>query len=171
MFHPSYSQIAHAIRRREAWTDDEPLYFPEEGADLFFLKVASRHGHHLLGYPGYSCEEHGVEFGAEVSDDAPADVEIEENLHFRYPFLRDAAPAGDRRDHLVLIFHGLNERSFTKYVPWAYQLWRSTGAAVALYPLSFHIRRVSPRWARTCAPSSRPARLWPATRTPTPSTR
>lgn len=148
MIHPSYQRIAQAIRRHGAWNDEEPLRFPEEGADLFFLSVDSAHGHHLLGRSAYRCEEHGVAFGPEATEDAPADVEIGENLHFRYPLLREAAPAASRRRsrHLVLVFHGLNERSFTKYVPWAYHLWRSTGAAVVLYPLAFHIRRVSPLW-------------------------
>jgi hypothetical protein len=148
MNHPRYQQIAHAIRRREIWTDGEPLRFPEEGADLFFLSVNSRHGRHLLGHPSYRCEAHGLEFGPEPTEDAPTDAEVEENLRFRYPLLRDAAPASSRArcKHLVVLFHGLNERSFTKYVPWAYHLWRSTGAAVALYPIAFHIRRVSPVW-------------------------
>lgn len=148
MIHPSYQQIAHAIRRQDRWSDQEPLRFKEEGADLFFLAVDSAHGEHLLGHGAYRCQEHGVEFGPEVTEDAPADAEIGENLRFRYPLLRDAAPAGaaERCRQLVVFFHGLNERSFTKYVPWAYQLWRSTGAAVALYPLAFHIRRVSPLW-------------------------
>ena len=148
MIHPSYQRIAQAVRRHASWTDDEPLRFAEEGADLFFLAVDSVHGDELLGRPSYRCEEHDLTFEAEATEDAPADAEIGENLHFRYPLLRDAAVPGARRrsDHLVLLFHGLNERSFTKYVPWAYHLWRSTGAAVALYPLSFHIRRVSPLW-------------------------
>src|SRR5512142_1475813 len=135
MIHPSYQQIAHAIRRQDRWSDDEPLRFREEGADLFFLSVDSAHGEHLLGHGAYRCQEHGVEFGPEVTEDAPADAEIGENLRFRYPPLRDAAPAGagQRCRPLVVFFHGLNARSFTTYVPWAYQLWRATGAAVALY--------------------------------------
>ena len=148
MRHPSYPQITHAIRRHAAWRDDEPLLFPEEDAALYFLSVASRHGDLLLGHPAYRCAEHGVAFGPEPIEDGPPDCAIAENLRFRYPLLRDAGGAarGEPARHLVLLLHGLNERSFTKYVPWAYQLWRATGAAVALYPLAFHVRRVSPAW-------------------------
>ena len=145
--HPSYQRIAHAVRRREEWSDGSPLSFPEEDAELFFLAQESGHTDLLLGRSEYRCLEHGCTFGPEPTVDVPADAEIPENLRFRYPLLRTArASAGSRGDHLVLVLHGLNERSFTKYVPWAYQLWRATGAAVALYPLSFHIRRVAPQW-------------------------
>jgi hypothetical protein len=146
--HPSYRTIAHSIRRRAIWTNGEPMAFPDLGAEVFFLSVRSRHGHHLLGHGGYRCEEHGLDFPAERIDDAPADCDVAENLDFRYPLLRARGAGTERARHLVVILHGLNERSFTKYVPWAYQLWRATGAAVALYPLSFHVNRVLPRWGR-----------------------
>lgn len=150
MEHPSYRHIAHAIRRRTAWRNEEPLSFEEEGADVFFLAARSGHARHLLGRDGYRCEEHGLEFPAEPTADGLRDCDVAENLEFRYPLLRARAlgGAGARARHLILVLHGLNERSFTKYVPWAYQLWRSTGAAVALFPLSFHVNRVAPRWGR-----------------------
>jgi hypothetical protein len=123
--------------------------FPGLGAELFFLAARSRHAHHLLGHDGYRCAEHGLSFPGEPIDDAPADCDVAENLDFRYPLLRSpGAVRGERLRHLVVLLHGLNERSFTKYVPWAYQIWRSTGAAVALFPLSFHVNRVLPRWGR-----------------------
>lgn len=152
MKHPSYHRIAQAIRRRPAWRDDEPLAFPEEGADLYFLSFASANADCLLGRADYRCREHGLSFGGEPSRDVPADCGIAENLRFRYPFLRDrgegrAAPCR----HVVVLLHGLNERSFTKYVPWAYQLWRATGAAVALFPLAFHVNRVARAWGREVA--------------------
>jgi len=147
MYHPCYQRIAHAIRHREEWSDESALTFPNESAELFFLAQQSRHADVLLGRDAYSCAEHGCTFGPEPTEDGVADAGIPENLRFRYPLLRTARTSAARRcHHLVLLFHGLNERSFTKYVPWAYQLWRATGAAIALYPLSFHIRRVAPRW-------------------------
>jgi hypothetical protein len=145
--HPSYRAIAHSIRRRAIWTNGEPMAFSDLGAEVFFLSARSRHGHHLLGHGGYRCALHGLDFPGEPIGDAPADCDIAENLDYRYPLLRSqGAGGGERSRHLVVVLHGLNERSFTKYVPWAYNLWRSTGAAVALYPLSFHVNRVLPRW-------------------------
>lgn len=152
MKHPSYRRIAQAIRRRPAWRDDEPLAFPEEGAELYFLSFASANADCLLGREGYRCREHGVSFAGEPTCDAAADCDVPENLRFRYPLLRGRPAKGAARcRHLVILLHGLNERSFTKYVPWAYQLWRATGAAVALFPLAFHVNRVAPDWGRQVA--------------------
>jgi len=148
MEHPSYRAIAHAIRRRSAWSSGETIAFPGEGAEVLFLPARSRHGQHLLGRDAYQCEAHGLAFPGEPIDDAPADCDIAENLDFRYPLLRERGAGTRRARRVVLLLHGLNERSFTKYVPWAHQLWRATGAAVALFPLSFQVNRVLPQWGR-----------------------
>ncbi|MEI7703110.1 MAG: DUF6051 family protein [Deltaproteobacteria bacterium] len=146
MFHPSYRAIAHAIRRRGLWSTGDPVPFPDLGAEVHFLPARSRHAHHLLGRGSYRCEEHSLDFPAEPAADGAPDCEVRENLDFRYPLLR--APGPERSRHLVVLLHGLNERSFTKYVPWAFHLWRNTGASLALLPLSFHVNRVDPRWGR-----------------------
>lgn len=150
MNHPDYRHIAQSIRNRAEWDDSVPLAFPEEGADVFNLSFRSSTASHLLGQPAYRCEVHGKDFPGEPASDGSADCGIKDNLEFRYPLLRGHAPVGDhtRARHLIILLHGLNERSYSKYVPWAYQLWRSTGAAVALFPLSFHVNRVEPNWGR-----------------------
>ncbi|MDP1828947.1 MAG: DUF6051 family protein [Archangium sp.] len=150
MEHPDYRHIAQAIRGTTDWDDAVPLSFPEEGADVYNLAFRSRQAAHLLGQPGYRCEAHGTSYPAEPASDGTADCDIKDNLEFRYPLLRGHSPAGDatRSRHLIILLHGLNERSYSKYVPWAYQLWRATGAAVALFPLSFHVNRVEPHWGR-----------------------
>lgn len=150
MKHPNYRHIAQAIRNTHEWRDEVPLQFPDEGADVYNLAFESQQARHLLGHRSYRCETHGLEFVGEETTDGPADSDVVENTAFRYPLLRGHAPAGDvnRARKLIILLHGLNERSYGKYVPWAYQLWRQTGAAVALMPLSFHINRVHPQWAR-----------------------
>ena len=150
MKHPDYRHIAQSVRNTTRWDDAVPLAFPEEGAEVYNLAFRSRQAAHLLGQPGYACEQHGSQFPGEPATDGTADCDIHDNLEFRYPFLRghEAAGGAQRSGHLIILLHGLNERSYSKYVPWAYQLWRSTGAAVALFPLSFHVNRVEPRWGR-----------------------
>lgn len=150
MEHPSYRHIAQAIRSTDEWSDSEPLVFEAEGADVYRLAFRSQQARHLLGHASYRCEAHASEFPAEPADDGVADFEVRENLEFRYPLLRShrAPGAKQREHHVILLLHGLNERSYSKYVPWAYQLWKSTGAAVALFPLCFHVNRVHPNWAR-----------------------
>lgn len=66
------------------------------------------------------------------------------NLHFRYPVFY---PKGERsRKGAILLLHGLNERSWEKYLSWAYQLAMETGKAIILFPISLHMNRSPEAW-------------------------
>jgi hypothetical protein len=149
MVHPDYHDIGRRFRRTAAWADETPLVFAREGVDLYHLPFTSHRGDVLLGKTEYHCAQHGLSFaGEEVSDSHP-DAQIDQNLRFRYTLVRDHTEPGrfTRHHRGLVLFHGLNERSFTKYIPWAYQVWAQTGIPVILFPLSFHINRVLPAWA------------------------
>lgn len=65
-----------------------------------------------------------------------------ENEEFGYYLIRKAGSrpeAGDER--LVILLHGLNERSWGKYLPWARRVALESGSTVALFPLAFHMGR------------------------------
>ena len=152
MQHIDYHRISKAFRHKAEWTDAEPLSFFDEGADLYNLSFTSAHAHHLLGYSGYRCEDHELEFEGEPVDGEMGDGLIEENITFKYPLVRERRHSGhtlDRHDRVIVLLHGLNERSFSKYLPWAYQLWEGTRVPVLLFPLTFHVNRVLPAWAKT----------------------
>ncbi len=159
MHHPDYHEISRRFRRTTGWDDAVPLTYPGEGVDLYFLSFESLNGKYLLGNSGYACAEHGLTFPGEPTLHAPTDAAIEENLRFRYFLVREHQAGGGlrRHDRVVVLFHGLNERSFTKYIPWAYHIWRSTGSPVILFPLTFHINRVLPGWAARAAEELRRA--------------
>ena len=72
---------------------------------------------------------------------------------FRFPLLREhsTGPLREAQASRVLL-HGLNERSFTKYIPWAYQIWTQAQIPVAMFPLPFHINRVRREWGRSSRP-------------------
>ena len=64
-------------------------------------------------------------------------------------------PAGvERAGGAILLLHGLNERAWTKYHPWAVELARRTGRAVVLFPIAFHMQRAPASWARAVTSSS-----------------
>jgi hypothetical protein len=149
MHHPDYHEISRRFRRTTGWDDAVPLTYPGEGVDLYFLSFESQNGKYLLGNGGYTCAEHGLTFPGEPTLHAPTDAAIAENLRLRYFLVREhrGSMLLRRHDRVVILFHGLNERSFTKYIPWAYHIWRSTGSPVILFPLTFHINRVLPAWA------------------------
>ncbi|HET6452289.1 MAG TPA: DUF6051 family protein [Spirochaetia bacterium] len=74
-----------------------------------------------------------------------ADEQVEENTRFHYPLF---LPRGTGRARsVILLLHGLNERSWDKYFPWAARLASGTGSAVVLFPLSFHMNRAPASWS------------------------
>lgn len=74
-----------------------------------------------------------------------ADDQVDENIRFQYPLV---LPQGcERARSVIFLLHGLNERSWDKYLPWACRLAQVTGSAVALFPLSFHVNRAPAAWS------------------------
>ncbi|HBG53758.1 MAG TPA: hypothetical protein DDW70_06070, partial [Rikenellaceae bacterium] len=62
-----------------------------------------------------------------------ADTAIGENQQFRYVVF---APAGALRfDRAIILLHGLNERSWQKYLTWAEDLVMTCGLPVVLFPI------------------------------------
>lgn len=70
------------------------------------------------------------------------DLMVPENRSFTYPVF---VPACSSRK-VILLFHGLNERSWLKYLSWAFCLAEYTGSYVVLFPISFHINRSPSEW-------------------------
>ena len=63
---------------------------------------------------------------------------ITENIRFTYPVIIPASGYGNRA---IILLHGLNERSWIKYYPWAERLARELKRPVILFPISFHMNR------------------------------
>ena len=81
----------------------------------------------------------------EENDVLPADNCIEENFSFEYPIF---IPSGkSKHDEAILLLHGLNERSWNKYLPWAEYLCFHTGKPVILFPIAFHMNRSPLSWS------------------------
>lgn len=77
----------------------------------------------------------------------PEDRDIAENRGFSYlmvePVDLPAAGAGE----VLVIFHGLNEGSYARMLPWAGSFALRLGIPVILFPLSFHVGRRSDLWS------------------------
>lgn len=77
-----------------------------------------------------------------VTDDC-----INENTSFNYTVF---IPHGKRQvEGAIILLHGLNERSWDKYLTWAEYLAKNTGRAVILFPIAFHMNRTPRLW---CSP-------------------
>ena len=80
------------------------------------------------------------------------DNHIQENKTFNYTIF---APSGKvKRDKAIILLHGLNERTWEKYLTWAEYLSNSTGKPVILFPIAFHMNRTPGSWCnpRTVLP-------------------
>ncbi|HEX2969466.1 MAG TPA: DUF6051 family protein [Bacteroidales bacterium] len=75
-----------------------------------------------------------------ISDDAG----INENRVFSYPVF---IPADRNSNKVILLLHGLNERSWIKYLAWAHYISEFTGSYVILFPISFHMNRSPEEWS------------------------
>ncbi|NDV80630.1 DUF6051 family protein [Bacteroides sp. 51] len=74
-----------------------------------------------------------------VTDDC-----IDENQRFNYTiFTPDRT---EKQDKAILLLHGLNERSWDKYLTWAEYLVEHTGRPVILFPIAFHMNRSPMTW-------------------------
>jgi hypothetical protein len=71
------------------------------------------------------------------------DRSISENSAFSYPVF---SPKNPQSDKVILLLHGLNERSWIKYLTWASNLAELTDSYVILFPISFHINRSPDTW-------------------------
>lgn len=67
-----------------------------------------------------------------------------QNTSFTYPvvFSGNAQTTG----RAILMLHGLNERSWNKYLVWAKYLAEETGQPVILFPIAFHMNRSPENW-------------------------
>lgn len=72
------------------------------------------------------------------------DSKISENNCFKYPvFIPEKRQPGS---NVIILLHGLNERSWHKYLPWACYLAMHTNKAVIGFPISFHMNRGCSTW-------------------------
>lgn len=73
------------------------------------------------------------------------DDHIQENKSFAYTIF---TPNGkEKRNKAILLLHGLNERSWEKYLTWAEYLASTTGKPVILFPIAFHMNRTPRLWS------------------------
>lgn len=72
------------------------------------------------------------------------DISIPENREFSYPVI---TPKNRDSKKVILLLHGLNERSWLKYYIWALYLAENTESYVILFPISFHINRSPALWS------------------------
>ncbi|MDR2886670.1 MAG: DUF6051 family protein [Bacteroidales bacterium] len=118
----NYTDIQSGLKNLFS-SNRQHIELPWPGISIFNLSYRS-----ALPEPGFISAE---------------DRQIEENYQFTYPVF-----APSRKSSKVILFlHGLNERSWKKYLSWAYTLAENTSSYVVMFPLSFHINRAPSWWS------------------------
>ncbi|NJO03442.1 MAG: hypothetical protein HC880_18740 [Bacteroidia bacterium] len=75
----------------------------------------------------------------QISDD-----QVEANQSFHYLLIKSQKIV--RAPGAIILLHGLNEKDWAKYLPWAAKLVDITGKAVILFPVAFHVNRAFTAW-------------------------
>ncbi len=109
----------------------------------------------LPGAVNYHCTKHDLDLTVEeifyndvgeIDDNVHIeDICVDENRFFPYQIIK---PKGLEKAHkAIFLFHGFNEKDWTKYLPWARAICEGTGKCVILFPLAFHMQRAPKDWS------------------------
>src|SRR5664279_3781727 len=110
------------------------------------LKSVFTNENRIMSIPDSDIKIHNILFQSDVplkEFSNQNDTLIAENRSFSYPVF---TPRNRKSDKVILLLHGLNERSWVKYLVWAYCLAQNTDSYVILFPISFHINRSPSSW-------------------------
>ncbi len=69
---------------------------------------------------------------------------LTENISFKYSIFKKKTSSSK---DVIILLHGLNERNWDKYLPWAKKLCNMTEKSVILFPISFHMNRAPGLWS------------------------
>jgi hypothetical protein len=136
---------------------DQRIPVTESGMDIHNIKFVSNSWRLLPGGDNYRCEKHNVSFLEKTPCNNPVlfekypgalkheDIEVPENREFTYSLFK--RNDGKKANGVILLLHGLNEKHWNKYLPWAEKLVELTGKAVLLFPIAFHMNRSPAIWS------------------------
>lgn len=147
-----YQKLYYRLKEHFASPGRE-ISIPEFGITISRRKFKSKAADILPGRNDYFCAEHKLTFyenpllpkNSTAGTLITPDTEIECNKEFDYIMMSN--DSGTNSDKGILLFHGLNEKKWDKYLPWAYSLVKKTGRPVLLFPLAFHMDRAPKRWS------------------------
>jgi hypothetical protein len=149
-----YLELYNSLKQKFASAERE-INIPELELKITRVKFRSTGSGVLPGRKTYHCRKHDVSFEDETFSEALPKTEERTilqihdsdficNEEFDYIILNDQDAGESNR--AILLFHGLNEKKWDKYLPWAYRLLKNTGKPVILFPLAFHMDRAPKEW-------------------------
>ena len=150
-----YLELYNLLKQEFASAERE-INIPALGIKITRSKFHSKGAAVLPGRTSYYCQKHDKKFPGETTYEGLPETEEGSILHthdseftcnedFEYIVISSSNSAESQ--NAILLFHGLNEKRWDKYLPWAYSLLRSTGKPVILFPLAFHMDRAPASWS------------------------
>lgn len=147
-----YSENYKALKKLFKSSETKKDYDTIEMHDLNFESASCDI---LPGIEEYKCKTHNIalseqfsfytEIGSIDKNIHVKDISVEENKKFKYQIIK---PKGvDKVKKVVFMFHGFNEKDWSKYLPWAKAICDGTGSAVILFPIAFHMQRAPKNWS------------------------
>lgn len=105
----------------------------------------------LPGSHNLTCNNHQISF-EEISNHQPynpailnnSDFDIDCNKSFKYHVIQNIS--SQKAKGIIIMFHGLNEKNWDKYLTWAYGIAHKTQKTVILFPIAFHMDRAPKLW-------------------------
>ena len=105
--------------------------------------------------PGGSGNSDTYEYVPSIAEDYEPDViqqmlnktdaEIVENIKFRYHMIMPKNK--EKTKSIIFMFHGFNEKYWSKYLPWATHIAEKTGKSIVMFPIAFHMNRAPAAWS------------------------
>ncbi len=136
---------------------EKKIDIPELETEILNIPFESEHCNILPGEPSYECREHHKFFPpTHPPEDSKLhesiqklinvnDSSVKENKYFSFPVLRKAGCGRSKK--AIILFHGLNEKAWDKYLPWAQKLMEKTGKTIIMFPIAFHMNRAPAEWS------------------------
>ncbi|NQV19537.1 MAG: hypothetical protein HQ534_13485 [Armatimonadetes bacterium] len=135
--------------------EQESIILKSEKLKIYNLPFESFDYNILPGEDSYRCNYHNITFKSNPDVESSlkfenellnvADSKIQENIHFKYSVFKNLKSSKSKK--VIILFHGLNEKSWEKYLVWAKKLLELTGKSVVLFPLAFHMNRAPKIWS------------------------
>lgn len=123
--------------------------------ELKAYRFTSSSYHILPGTLDYHCVKHDLDLKynhffhndvGTIKDNVHIkDISVEENRCFDYHIVQPAGSENTKK--VIFLFHGFNEKDWSKYMPWAKAICEGTGSSVVLFPIAFHMQRAPKYWS------------------------
>jgi hypothetical protein len=151
-----YSELYPTLKQLFDQIPDE-IHIPGSDLKIINCSFISEQSNILPGAIDHVCKRHNRLFHEEYTPFKSnnnetnfhtrlhtADSELQCNSEFRYSIFMPGEQVKSKG--VIFLFHGLNERQWDKYLPWAYRLAELTRKAVILFPIAFHMNRAPLEW-------------------------